>query len=471
MAYPFDSSAFDADIRGLPRREAIGAAGPDLLDTLIARFLDDLRAGRSPSVEGLAQRHPTLADQLRELLPMVAAMEQLKSSQEMTPRKVSIPKDFRLERLGDCRMLREIGRGGMGIVYEAEQAPTGRHVAVKVLPWRSEGSSQWRAHFEREARTAASLHHPHIVPVYHYDEEDGWCYYVMHLVEGIGIDEIIRLLREPAGSVGAEQVRRDLSRAKPPARQRASSQSGRRRRRSSGFSGATAGRSSPASASRWRRRSQYSHSRGILHRDIKPGNLLVNCRGSVWVTDFGLAVETDQMLESTAPNLAGTLRYLAPEQLDGVVDRRSDIYALGVTLYELCTLRPLYDGRESRQPGRQHPLGNAGDAAQHQPLDPARSGSRSFSAPSPRTASRRYVSAEALMADLMRFVRRQPVEQPEPEKPKRWTPFRAVTTRIQESGFRRHFIDATRQFDCSSIPAALSCNRSLDTCDILRTLA
>jgi len=422
VAYPFDSSAFDADIRGLPRREAIGAAGPELLDTLITRFLDDLRAGRSPSVEGLAQRHPMLAEQLRELLPMVAAMEQLKSSQEMTPRKVAIPKDFRLERLGDCRMLREIGRGGMGIVYEAEQGPTKRHVAVKVLPWRSDGSSQWRAHFEREARTAASLHHPHIVPVYHYDEEDGWSYYVMHLVEGIGIDEIIRLLREPDGSVGAEQVRKiylgdTAGENRPRAPVRASAEQESRILRRDGWTQFARIGIQVAQAL------QYSHSRGILHRDIKPGNLLVDCRGSVWVTDFGLAVETDQMLESTAPNLAGTLRYLAPEQLDGIVDRRSDIYALGVTLYELCTLRTLYDAGN-----RDSLVVSIRSETPATPRSINRSIPRDLEAIILRAISkdrgRRYVSAEALMADLMRFVRRQPVEPAEPEKTKRWTPFR-----------------------------------------------
>ncbi|MFO1096347.1 MAG: serine/threonine-protein kinase [Planctomycetaceae bacterium] len=423
MPYSFDSSEFEADIRGLPRREALGSgAARDPLDGVIAGFLNELRAGRSPSVEALAQRHPALAEQLRELLPLVAAMEQLKSSQEMSPRKASIPKDFQLERLGDCRILREIGRGGMGVVYEAEQAPVGRRVAVKVLPWRADGSSQWRAHFEREARTAASLHHPHIIPVYHYGEEDGWCYYVMHLVEGIGIDEVIRLLKEPAASVGAEQVREiflgDSAGADHERTQKSGEQSQESRilRRNGWTQFARIGIQVAQAL-------QYSHSRGILHRDIKPGNLLVDARGSVWVTDFGLAVETDQMLESIAPNLAGTLRYLAPEQLDGVVDRRSDIYALGVTLYELCTLRPLYPAAN-----RDSLLASIRSESPATPRSVNRAIPRDLEAiilrAIARERSRRYASAESLLADLMRFVRRQPVEQLEPEKPKRWTPFR-----------------------------------------------
>jgi eukaryotic-like serine/threonine-protein kinase len=425
VTYPFDSSAFDADIYGLPRREAIGnAAARDPLDAAIAAFLGDLREGRSPSVEAVAQRYPQLADQLRELLPLVAAMEQLKASQELTPQKVSFPKDFRLERLGSCRMIREIGRGGMGVVYEAEQEPIGRHVAVKVLPWKATTSSQWREHFEREARTAASLHHPHIVPVYEYDEQDGWCYYVMHLVEGIGIDEIIRLLREPSGSVEAEQVRElflGKTASERPGRNATSTDSGKEARilRKNGWLQFARIGVQVAQAL------QYSHSRNILHRDIKPGNLLVDCHGSVWVTDFGLAVEIDQMLESTAPNLAGTLRYLAPEQLDGIVDRRSDIYALGVTLYELCTLRSLYAA-----PNRDALVVSIRSETPAAPRSINRSIPRDLEAIILRAIAkdraRRYPSAEALLADLMRFVRRQPVEQiePEPERPKRWTPFR-----------------------------------------------
>lgn len=423
VSYPFDSSAFEADIRGLPRREAVGkAAAPDPLDAVIAKFLDDLRDGRSPSVEAIAQQHPVLADQIRELLPTVAAMEQLKSSQALSPQKVTIPDDFQLERLGNCRIVREIGRGGMGIVFEAEQQPAGRRVAVKVLPWRSPGTSQWRDHFEREARTAASLHHPHIVPVYRYDEEDGWCYYVMHLVEGIGIDEIIRLLREPVGSVGPEQVRELFlgvpdSDEKEPAPAADPGRPAARILRRDGWSQFARIGVQVAQAL------QYSHSRGILHRDIKPGNLLVDCRGSVWVTDFGLAVETDQMLEALAPNLAGTLRYLAPEQLDGVVDRRSDIYALGVTLYELCTLRPLYSAAN-----RDALIAAIRAKSPETPRSINRSVPRDLEAiilrAIARDRSRRYHSAEAMLDDLMRFLRRQPVESLEPEKPQRWTPFR-----------------------------------------------
>src|SRR5688500_9160474 len=114
VKYPFDASAFEADIYGLPQREpGSGEKGQDPLESAVSAFLDELRRGRAPSVEEYARRQPQLAAQLRELLPLAAAMEQWKSTQEVVPDRSTMPADVRFERLGDCRMLREIGRGGM----------------------------------------------------------------------------------------------------------------------------------------------------------------------------------------------------------------------------------------------------------------------------------------------------------------------------------------------------------------------
>ncbi len=421
MTYSFDSSAFEADIFGLPQRgPSSGSSSQAPIEEVIARFLDELRTGRSPSIEAYSRRHPALADQLRELLPLVAAMEQLKSAQEAPPGPTAMPDDFQVEQLGRCRIRREIGRGGMGIVYEAEQEPFQRRVAVKVLPWRSPSAAQLRERFEREARTAAGLHHPHIVPVFEFGEQDGWCYYVMHLVEGIGIDRIIRLLREPDGAVRAERVRElflgEAVGSAPPALARKNSRD-RRILRRDGWSQLARIGIQVAQAL------QHSHARGVLHRDIKPGNLLVDCRGSVWVTDFGLALETDQVLQSSAPNLAGTLRYLAPEQLNGVVDRRSDIYSLGVTLYELCTLQPLFEApdRETlveRVRGDTPRPPRAVHAAI--PADLERIILKAIS----KDPDRRYATTDELLRDLMRFTQGQPVEGAARDRGRLWPPFR-----------------------------------------------
>jgi serine/threonine protein kinase len=420
VPYPFDPSAFEADIFGLPRREpAPGASPQEPVEAVISRFLDELRAGRSPSIDAYARRHAPVADQLRELLPLVAAMEQWKAIQEPSPGPAAVPEEFAIERLGRCRVLREIGRGGMGIVYEAEQEPFRRHVAVKVLPWKLPASSQWRERFEREARTAANLHHPHIVPVFEFGDQDGWCYYVMHLVEGIGIDRIIKLLREPEGSVRAERVR-ELFLGEPgtPA---ANGAAPRRRdrgilRRDSWVHLARIGIQVAQAL-------QHSHVRGILHRDIKPGNLLVDCRGSVWVTDFGLALETDEVLRSSAPDVAGTLRYLAPEQLDGFVDRRSDIYSLGVTLYELCTLQPLFEApdRAALVQRIRNDVPRAPRSLHSSiPADLERIILKAIA----KDPARRYPTADEMLRDLMRFTQGQPVEPGATERSRLWPPFR-----------------------------------------------
>jgi serine/threonine protein kinase len=247
----------------------------------------------------------------------------------------------------------------MGVVYEAEQHPSGRRVAVKVLPWRFPKSSLWREQFEQEARTASRLQHPHIVPVYEFGEQDGWCYYVMRLVEGVGLDRLIRLLREGDGSISADQVRRLFKGEMEKGTGVFSTGN-----RPDSTSRATEKTPVPFSGERILRRDawpqlvkigiqvaqalRHAHQQGTLHRDIKPANLLVDSAGSVWVTDFGVAVHADDWIKSAEPDVAGTLRYLAPEQWDGRVDVRSDIYSLGVTLYELLTLQPAFDAADRR---------------------------------------------------------------------------------------------------------------------------
>jgi hypothetical protein len=166
-----------------------------LADSFIARF----RAGERPSVEEYARRHPELADEIRDLFPALVMMERLKpGSGDVTgsfiagerPLVGRIP-----ERLGDFRILREIGRGGMGIVYEAEQVSLGRHVALKVLPQPMWPNPRQRQRFEREARAAARLHHTNIVPVFGIGEEGGLHYYVMQYIPGLGLDEVLDELR------------------------------------------------------------------------------------------------------------------------------------------------------------------------------------------------------------------------------------------------------------------------------------
>ena len=354
---PGTPESVEADIYGLPTHDARAP-----LELVATDFLEKLRDGTQPNVEEYASRHPAQADQIGRFLPLVAAMEAWKTNRDLELVCKTIPHTLQIERLGDCRIIREIGRGGMGVVYEAVQEPIGRPVAVKMLPWRFPRSSTAWKRFQREARTAARIRHAHIVPVFRFGEYQGWCYYVMRLVEGVGLDRVIGLLRETEDAVSANQIRQLFA----PTKQRPTDQPVE-----SGFydfsSLPTADRhrtendahlSQSNSKCLLRRNSwtqiatigihvaqalHYAHSQGTLHRDIKPANLLLDTAGTVWVTDFGLALKSNPILRTDRDDLAGTLRYIAPEQWEGRVDERSDVYSLGTTLYELCTLQPAYE--------------------------------------------------------------------------------------------------------------------------------
>ncbi|HID24380.1 MAG TPA: hypothetical protein EYP14_18550, partial [Planctomycetaceae bacterium] len=170
-----------------------------------------LRRGESPSVAEYAERYPALADDIRELFPTIAAMERLKQGKERSADGRASLGPIRLERLGDYRIIREIGRGGMGIVYEAEQESLRRRVAVKVLPRQTLLDSKHLRRFQREARTAARLHHTNIVPIFGVGEQDGYHYYVMQYIRGVGLDQILRHLADSAassrqGSLAAEDL-------------------------------------------------------------------------------------------------------------------------------------------------------------------------------------------------------------------------------------------------------------------------
>ena len=261
----------------------------------------------------------------------------------------------------------------MGIVYQAVQESLGRTVALKLLPQLAM-DSRMNQRFQQEARLAAMLHHTNIVPIYGIGEEDGYSYFVMQFIEGTGLDRVLMELRALQQKPQAEPT------ADLPASVIASGLRGKRLAsgpcsRSGVFSASDAvgepsvtdtakmhqaitqvaepgqsssGQSSTANlsgsrSSYWQNVARigvqvadglaHAHSMGILHRDIKPGNLLLDEAGSVWITDFGLARLTDSSQLTRTGEVVGTLRYLPPEQLSGQSDQRSDIYSVGLTLY------------------------------------------------------------------------------------------------------------------------------------------
>ena len=176
------------------------------VEALAEEFLDRKRRGERPTLDEYCQRHPELADEIRDLFPVLLRMEDIgaeSSNSGATTGGAAVSAQPRLERLGDFRILREVARGGMGVVYEAEQVSLGRRVALKLLPDSALADTKQVLRFEREARAAARLHHTNIVPVFGAGHDDGHHFYVMQFIPGMGLDAVLEELRRLRGKTGA----------------------------------------------------------------------------------------------------------------------------------------------------------------------------------------------------------------------------------------------------------------------------
>lgn len=335
------------------------------IELLGEEFLDRRRRGERVTVSQYASLHPDHSDSIRRLFPAMLALERFRSSKSavkpLEPALANDPRLDGLEQLGDYRIIREIGRGGMGVVFEAEQQSLQRRVAVKVFPRQTLQESRQLARFQREACTAAGLHHTNIVPVFGVGEQDGLHYYVMQRILGTSLNEVIDGSSSlTSGPRSAAETRRYLVNATstessdgkhPSADDRASqpeeagtTDTNRNADSQPKTKPSGSGRSTWAAVARIGIQVtdalDYAHSHGVVHRDIKPGNLVLDPDGTVWVTDFGLATVLETEDPTTSAEVAGTLRYMSPEQINGKTDARSDIYSLGLTLYELAVGRP-----------------------------------------------------------------------------------------------------------------------------------
>jgi WD40 repeat protein/serine/threonine protein kinase/tetratricopeptide (TPR) repeat protein len=449
------------------------------LDQLAEEFAERYRRGERPSLQEYLDRYPALASDIRLYFPALAEMEQAREDQGDAEEDQEPEATPPLKQLGDFRVIRKVGHGGMGIVYEAEQVSLGRHVALKVLPQRMKMllDATHKRRFKREAQAAAKLHHTNIVPVFGVGEHDGIPYYAMQFIRGLGLDEVMDEMRRmqpgaaailPADKratrtdISAAEVARSLLTGSLPAADQADQDGGppanapqqeaatglltvdlpaggsseppaadtswpNRLSDSFSLSSSSLRVTVPSDASRskhgkltyWQRVAhigiqvadalQYAHRQGVLHRDIKPSNLLLDLRGTVWVTDFGLAKADDHQNLTQTGEILGTLRYMPPEAFEGRADARGDIYSLGLTLYELLTLRPAFVERDraklikcvtTEEPPRVDRL-NASvprDLATivHKAID--------------REPRHRYQAAEDLGADLQRFIDDEPIQ-------------------------------------------------------------
>ena len=236
----------------------------------------------------------------------------------------------------------------MGVVYEAVQLSLGRKVALKVLPFASGLDEVRLQRFRNEAHAAAALHHTNIVPVYAVGSDRGVHYYAMQMIEGRTLADVIDEMRQETKQGKSNDTRpmRDTVGAATTRSNNTTSMGtsmGRRRY----YESAVRMAHEAAIAI------EHAHQYGVIHRDIKPGNLLIDGAGKVWVTDFGLAhIESDTNNLTRTGDPMGTLRYASPEQASGnrmILDHRTDVYSFGVTLYELLTLRPAIEGEGFRE--------------------------------------------------------------------------------------------------------------------------
>ncbi len=440
---------------------------------LAEEFVERYRRGERPPVSEYTAKYPELAEEIQEFISALVMVENLAPLDEGSADTPAAGSPAKPKQLGDYRIIREAGRGGMGVVYEAEQISLGRHVALKVLPQQVLLDASQKRRFVREAKAAAKLHHTNIVPVFGVGEEDGLQYYVMQFIQGLGLDEVLEEIKrlqndaslsdsvpvielgQPTGeAVSASRMARSLmlnglsptiiandsvddeegAFAATEQFSDAASQTSldetvpNQPCDATGRSGSLSlpGQSSEAGSRLQQKQLNYwqsvasigvqvasalayAHDQGVQHRDIKPSNLLLDLRGTVWITDFGLAKTDDQQNITHTGDILGTLRYMPPEAFEGRSDHRGDLYSLGLTLYEMLAMRPAFDDTDRHQlikrvsseaPPRLEKLNPEIPrdlvTIVHKAID--------------RDPAHRYQTAQELADDLERFIEDEPIK-------------------------------------------------------------
>ncbi|MBM4071184.1 MAG: serine/threonine protein kinase [Planctomycetes bacterium] len=441
------------------------------LQEILLGYVEAAEAGKTPDRKAFLAAFPEFTDDIVEFLanyeqvqrlgapvrgamalqgipPRTAIGASAKQSAAVTePGAGAAASPVELGLLGDFRLLRELGRGGMGVVYEAEQISLRRRVALKVLPFAAGVDSRQLQRFRNEAEAAAHLHHSHIVPVFAVGTERGVHYYAMQLIDGQSLASLITQLGNYDVSKGtrpdlhvheergrgedvpdaiagafAEKPFVAASLTRPLAAQPLTSASltTEHSTRSRAFYRSVAGIARQAAEAL-----EYAHQMGVVHRDIKPANLLLDDRGQLWIADFGLAQFQTQAGLTMTGELLGTLRYVSPEQAmakRGLVDHRTDIYSLGATLYELLTLEPVFDGKDRHALLHQIGFDEPRPPRAIEPAIPVELETIVLKALA-KNPPERYGTAQELADDLQRFLKDEPILAKRPglvERSRKW---------------------------------------------------
>jgi eukaryotic-like serine/threonine-protein kinase len=388
--------------RGIDSLKLGNLCGPQAAQVLdvLSQYMEELDRGLDPDAAKLLAGHPELAEVLK---PYLEELDLLHHAAEAGVgasawRDDDVEDSGEQGRLGDFRLLREVGRGGMGVVYEAEQMSLNRRVALKVLPFAGTLDARHLQRFKNEARAAAHLHHPHIVPVYGVGTDKGVHYYAMQFIEGQNLADIVQQMRAGAGpSRSTDADAATLPQARLSTLRSLDQQAFFRTVAEIGMQAALA--------------LEYAHQLGIVHRDIKPANLLLDEMAHLWITDFGLARCLADPGLTASGDMFGTLRYMSPEQAcakRALADHRSDIYSLGVTLYEVLTLQPVYLASDREELLRQIVWDDPPPPRQLNPAIPLELDTIVLKAMA-RDPKRRYHTAQELADDLRRLLEHRPI--------------------------------------------------------------